>query len=71
MNMMLRNALRSVAIVMTIALLSGCGSSGDMSSYDMAKKAQLDQVRAGKFDSGRMWTFEAAPVDYFQKTYVV
>ncbi len=69
MNMMLRNALRSVAIVMTIALLSGCGSSGDMSSYDMAKKAQLDQVRAGKFDSGRMWTFEAAPVDYFQKTY--
>ncbi|MBE0644620.1 MAG: S46 family peptidase [Bacteroidetes bacterium] len=67
--MMLRNVLRSVAVVMTVALLSGCGSSGEMSSYDMAKKAQLEQVRAGKFDSGRMWTFEAAPVDYFQQTY--
>jgi predicted small lipoprotein YifL len=69
MNMMLRNYLRSVAVALAVVLLAGCGSSGELSTYDQAKKAQLEQVRAGKFDSGRMWTFEAAPVEYFQKTY--
>ncbi len=69
MHMMLRNFLRSVAVALAVILLAGCGSSGEMSTYDMAKQAQLEQVRAGKFDSGRMWTFEAAPVDFFQKTY--
>ncbi len=29
----------------------------------------LDTVRAGAFDQGKMWTFEHAPVDYFQETY--
>ena len=69
MKTMLRTFLRSIAIVSTVALLAGCGSSGEMSSYEAAKQAKLEQVRAGKFDSGRMWTFEAAPVDYFQQTY--
>ncbi|MFZ1731291.1 MAG: S46 family peptidase [Bacteroidota bacterium] len=69
MNMMLRNTLRSIAVMMTVALLAGCGSSGEMSTYEKAKQAQLEQIHAGKFDSGRMWTFEAAPVDYFKQTY--
>jgi hypothetical protein len=29
----------------------------------------LDTVRAGPFDQGKMWTFEAPPVDYFAETY--
>ncbi|MCF8432407.1 MAG: S46 family peptidase, partial [Melioribacteraceae bacterium] len=29
----------------------------------------LDTVKAGKFDTGKMWTFEHAPIDYWQKTY--
>ena len=29
----------------------------------------LDSVKAGKWDMGRMWTFEKPPVDYFDKTY--
>jgi hypothetical protein len=32
-------------------------------------KFNPDTVKAKKFDIGRMWTFEYAPVDYFQKTY--
>ncbi len=28
-----------------------------------------DATRAGQFDNGRMWTFDAPPVDYFEETY--
>ena len=31
--------------------------------------AQLDTVRAGRFDLGKMWTFEYAPTEYFSLTY--
>ncbi len=29
----------------------------------------LDTVRAGRFDNGKMWTFEYPPLDYFRETY--
>ena len=29
----------------------------------------LDTVKAGKFDNGKMWTFDYPPVDYFEKAY--
>lgn len=29
----------------------------------------LDTVKAGKFDTGKMWTFDNPPVDYFAQTY--
>jgi len=29
----------------------------------------LDTVKAGKFDTGKMWTFEYPPTDYFKETY--
>jgi len=29
----------------------------------------LDTVKAGKFDSGKMWTFEYPPMDYFSEAY--
>lgn len=32
-------------------------------------KFNPDTVKAGKFDIGRMWTFEYAPIEYFEKTY--
>lgn len=28
-----------------------------------------DTVKAGRFDNGKMWTFDFPPVDYFQQTY--
>jgi hypothetical protein len=31
--------------------------------------ASLDTVRAGRYDMGKMWTFEYAPKDYFSRTY--
>lgn len=69
MKMMLHRFIQSLAVVAVLAVLGGCGSTGELSSYEAAKQAKLEQIRAGKFDGGRMWTFEAAPVEYFQQTY--
>ncbi len=35
----------------------------------MVYGVDLDTVRAGDFDQGKMWTFEFPPVDYFARTY--
>ena len=34
-----------------------------------SQPVNVDTVKAGKFDLGKMWTFEHAPVDYFSETY--
>jgi len=34
-----------------------------------AQDAALDTIRAGRFDFGKMWTFEYAPTEYFSSTY--
>jgi hypothetical protein len=34
-----------------------------------AERAAADTIRAGRFDLGRMWTFEYPPAEYFSRTY--
>lgn len=34
-----------------------------------AQATGQDTIRAGRFDSGKMWTFEYAPAEYFTETY--
>ena len=34
-----------------------------------AQTENLDEVKPGRFDQGKMWTFENAPVDYFKEAY--
>jgi hypothetical protein len=29
----------------------------------------LDTIKAGRFDNGKMWTFEYPPMDYFEEEY--
>lgn len=31
--------------------------------------SRYDTVKAGRFDNGKMWTFDFPPIDYFEKTY--
>jgi hypothetical protein len=38
-------------------------------SHAQVGQADLDDVRAGRFDFGKMWTFEYAPAEYFGETY--
>ena len=47
-----------------VFLLTGC------STYQVTKPdylAYLDTVKAGQVDTGKMWTFDNPPIDYFKK----
>ena len=58
-----------VAVSAVLAVLAGCGTgSQSLSTYEAEKQAELEQIKAGRFDGGRMWTFEYPPIDYFQQT---
>jgi hypothetical protein len=38
-------------------------------STNVYNGVNLDTVKAGKFDMGKMWTFDNPPLDYFEETY--
>jgi hypothetical protein len=57
-----------VVLGITALLINGC-SSYQGTKYNAVHGVNLDTVRAGQFDTGKMWTFDFPPVDYFQKTY--
>ncbi|UCF39768.1 MAG: S46 family peptidase [Gemmatimonadota bacterium] len=60
---MIWRRLERVTIV-AVLLLAPLGSA-----VGQAGVADPDAVRAGRFDYGKMWTFEYAPGDYFTETY--
>jgi len=62
------------AILMSsLALLTffviGCSSSVNTSKSSAEQWLNLDTVKAGKFDNGKMWTFDFPPKEYFQSEY--
>ncbi len=71
-----RQYLTTLILAAAFAFLPGCSSSqqttqsGQSVSQGSAYSwMDLDTIKAGKFDMGKMWTFEYPPIDYFQKTY--
>lgn len=54
-------------------LFFGCsGSTGTVKKQEIKSSINipgLDTIKAGKFDSGRMWTFEYPPTEYFKEEY--
>jgi hypothetical protein len=57
----MKKLLLSLFIVIGIVTITN--AQGSSSWLD------LDSVKAGKFDTGKMWTFEYPPIDYFEKEY--
>ena len=51
-----------------VFLLMGC-STHHATISDMPGHINLEKVQAGQFDTGKMWTFDFPPMDYFAKTY--
>ncbi len=67
---MLRAFLKSslVALLVSLVFFTGC-SSVQGTRPEGTSQQILENVKAGLFDTGRMWTFDYPPVDYFTKTY--
>ena len=53
----------------TLVYLTGCSSSLQLKDENVPGWINLDTVKAGKYDTGKMWTFEYPPVDYFKEEY--
>jgi len=59
-----------LAVLFLAFNLGGCSSSPpSMKSDALSGFINLDTVKAGPFDTGKMWTFDYPPIDYFAKTY--
>jgi len=66
-----KNLLKYYLSSFILALfIFGCSSNQvSQSSIYYPKHFDLDTVKAKKFDTGKMWTFENAPLDYFEDKY--
>ena len=49
--------------------VSPLGSSFPLMSKHAVGPIRVDTVEARRFDNGKMWTFEAPPIDYFRQAY--
>ncbi len=56
-------AIRLSLVILSFSTLLPFSAQGQVGGVD------LDTVRAGRFDMGKMWTFENAPMDYFTESY--
>ncbi|MFH1194341.1 MAG: S46 family peptidase [bacterium] len=65
-NLYLRRVLPLFAM---FVLLFGCSNSNRITKDSSNLWLNYDTVKAQKFDTGKMWTFEDAPLDYFEITY--
>jgi len=55
-------------VLLVLIGLAGCSTEQAM-RMEGTSSAALEGVKAGQFDTGRMWTFDYPPVEYFRKTY--
>lgn len=51
-----------------VVVLMGC-SNQQSTRNDVTHHINLEKVQARQFDTGKMWTFDFPPMDYFAKTY--
>jgi hypothetical protein len=68
--MTFRNLLSACARLpfLSIVLVTAL-AAGRIDAQTGADRAALDTIRAGRFDGGKMWTFEYSPGEYFTETY--
>ena len=64
------SALRpAILAAFLVAAATGAAAGSATSLAAQSGGAALDTVQAGRFDNGRMWTFDTPPVDYFEEAY--
>lgn len=65
---MMHSPFRQSAMLLVLALFYGC-STQQATRTETPSYLNLDAVQAGPFDTGKMWTFDFPPMDYFASTY--
>jgi hypothetical protein len=65
---MIREVTYRLVLAGCILFIIGC-STRQATRFDGSNSINLDTVKAGLFDTGKMWTFDFPPMDYFAKTY--
>jgi len=68
MNSLHPHYLIRTVVVFLIILLIGCAPS-TQTIQQTSSSVDLSKVSAGRFDNGKMWTFDYPPVDYFEEAY--
>ena len=68
------NSSKLIIILMVIFAIAGCSSTSDIQKNTSSIQSDyswvnLDTIKAGKFDTGTMWTFDFPPKDHFSQTY--
>jgi hypothetical protein len=56
------------ASVVFVLFFHGCSTQQAMKG-NAYNYIDFDTVHAGQYDTGKMWTFDFPPIDYFRKTY--
>jgi hypothetical protein len=61
---------RILSFLSLVIIAAGCSSSGELqNASSLYAPSYLDTVKAGKFDTGKMWTFDFPPAEYFKQEY--
>jgi hypothetical protein len=60
---------KGILLILAVVFLVGCGGSQELTPYEKQKQEALSRIEAGRFDNGRMWTFDYPPMQYFREQY--
>jgi hypothetical protein len=66
---MFKSLRHGLLLLLAAAVIAGCGGAQELTPYQKAQQTALDTIKPGRFDNGRMWTFDYPPVKYFQEQY--
>lgn len=75
--MKVNNTFKALYVILFSALIAaGCSgtseavkTNGNGAQANLYQGINLDTVKAQRFDTGKMWTFDIPPTDYFQEEY--
>jgi hypothetical protein len=60
---------KGILLILAVIFFAGCGGSQELTPYEQQKQDALSKIEAGRFDNGRMWTFDYPPMQYFKEQY--
>ncbi|MBI2618652.1 MAG: S46 family peptidase [Ignavibacteriales bacterium] len=59
-----------IGLLLPLLLLGSCSTQQQAArDHTVSSLFNVDTVKAGEFDTGKMWTFDYPPTDYFNRTY--